>query len=98
MSTKRNSSPFASTRTVVSSRGSTEKFLVIYDLCIQGRIQGGAIVAIAPLKPTNVTLFTIILISFGKQHSRLKATLSSIVLSQQCCEVYFISLTVTKLL
>ena len=32
---------------------------------------------------------------FGKQHSRYKAILSSIVLSQQCCELYF-SLTVAK--
>ena len=32
------------------------------------------------------------------QHSRYKATLSSIVLSQQCCEAYFVSLAVVKLL
>jgi len=32
----------------------------------------------------------------GKQHSRCKAILPSIVLSQQCCEVYVISLTVAK--
>jgi len=31
-----------------------------------------------------------------KQHSRYKAMLSSIVLSQQSCEVYFIPLTVAK--
>jgi len=30
-------------------------------------------------------------IQFGKQHSRYKAILPSIVLRQQCCEVYFIS-------
>jgi len=35
-------------------------------------------------------------VQFGKQHSRYKAILSSIVLSQQCCEVYFISLTVVN--
>ena len=35
-------------------------------------------------------------VEFGKQHSRYNAILSSIVLSQQCCEVYFISLTVMK--
>jgi len=29
--------------------------------------------------------------NFGKQHSRYKAILPSIVLSQQCCEVYFTS-------
>jgi len=33
---------------------------------------------------------------FGKQHSRYKAILPSIVFSQQCCEVHFISLTVVK--
>jgi len=31
---------------------------------------------------------------FGKQHSRCKAILPSIVFSQQCREVYFISFTV----
>ena len=31
-------------------------------------------------------------LQFGKQHSRYKPILSSFVLSQQCCEVYFISL------
>ena len=31
---------------------------------------------------------------FGKQHSRYKAILPSIVLSQQCCEAYFIPRTV----
>jgi len=35
-------------------------------------------------------------VQFRKQHARLKAILSSIILSQQCCEVYFISLTVAK--
>jgi len=35
-------------------------------------------------------------VQLGKQHSRYKAILSSIVLSQQCCEAYFISLTVMK--
>ena len=35
-------------------------------------------------------------VQFGKQHSRYKSILTSIVLSQQYCEVYFISLTVAK--
>jgi len=35
-------------------------------------------------------------VQFGKQHSRYKAILPSIVLSQQCCEVYFISPTVVN--
>ena len=60
------------------------------------------------LKPTKVTLFTMILcnlesniskpiwnksfIMFGTSHcSRCKAIVLSIVLSQQCCEVYFTS-------
>jgi len=33
---------------------------------------------------------------FRKQHLRYKAILPSIVLSQQCCEVCFISLTVVN--
>ena len=37
-------------------------------------------------------------VQFGKHHSRYKDILSSIVLSQQFCKVYFISLAVTKLL
>jgi len=37
-------------------------------------------------------------VKFGTHHSRYKDISSSIVLSQKCCEVYFISLTVTKLL
>jgi len=32
-------------------------------------------------------------LQFGKEHSQFKAILPSIVLSQQCCDVYFISLT-----
>jgi len=30
-------------------------------------------------------------VQFAKQHSRFKAILPSIVLSQQCCKVFFIS-------
>jgi len=37
-------------------------------------------------------------VQFGKQHSRYKAILSSIFLSKQCCEAYFIPLTVVKTL
>jgi len=36
------------------------------------------------------------LLHFGEQHSPYKAILSSIALSQQCCEVYFILLTVAQ--
>ena len=35
-------------------------------------------------------------VKFGKQHSRYEAILPSIVLSQQCCEVFFISLIVVN--
>jgi len=35
-------------------------------------------------------------VQFGKQYSQCKAILPSIVSSQQCCEVYFISLTVVN--
>jgi len=58
----------------------------------QGRIHGGAI---ATLKPYFIHHD---IVQFGKQHSRCKAILSSTVLSQQFCKVYFISLTVAKLL
>jgi len=42
----------------------------------------------ALLKPAKVTLFTIIFVQFGKQHSRYKAIISYIVSSQECCDVY----------
>ena len=51
--------------------------------------------AIAPLKPTKITIHHDFL-QFGKQHSRHKAVLSSILLSQHCCKVYFIPLTAAK--
>jgi len=35
-------------------------------------------------------------VQFGKQHSRYKAILTSTGLSQQCCEVYFMSLAVVN--
>jgi len=48
------------------------------------------------LKPTKVTLFTTIFFKFWNQQSRYKVILSSIVLSQRCCKVYFIPLTFTE--
>ena len=58
---------------------------------------GGAIGAISPPKTyESISLLTHDFVQFGKQHSRYKAILPSIVLSQQCCEVYFISLTVVN--
>ena len=59
----------------------------------QGRIQG----ARSPPPKTYESNFSHHdFVQFGKQHSRYKASLPSIVLSQQCCEVYFISLTVVN--
>jgi len=52
----------------------------------RGGSRGGGDWGDCPLKPTKITLFTMVL-QFGKQHSRYKAILSSIALSQQCCEV-----------
>jgi len=56
----------------------------------------GEIGAIAPPKTYESNFIHHDFVQFGKQHSRYKVILSSIILSQQCCEVYFISLTVTK--
>jgi len=64
----------------------------------QERIQRGEIGAIAPPKTYESIFIHHNFIRFGKQHSRYKAILSVIVLLQQCCEVYFISPTVPKLL
>jgi len=58
----------------------------------QGRIQG----EIVPPKTCESNFIHHNVLQSGKQHSRYKAKLSSIVLSQQCCEVYSISLTVAK--
>jgi len=52
--------------------------------------------AIDPPKTYKSNFFHHNFVQFGNQHSRYKAILSSIVLSQQCYEVYFISLTVAK--
>ena len=43
--------------------------------------------AIAPPKTYESNFIHHDFVQFGKQHSRYKAILSSIVLSQQCCEV-----------
>jgi len=60
----------------------------------QGRIQGWATGAIASPKTYESIFIHPNFLQFGKQHSRYKPILSSIVLSQQCCEVYFFSLTI----
>jgi len=50
--------------------------------------------AIAPLKPTKITLFTMILYNSENSIHEFEAILPSTILSQQCCDVYFISLTI----
>ena len=57
----------------------------------QGGIQGGG--RSPPLKLNESNFFHHNLVQFGKQYSRYKAILSSMVLSQNCCEVYLGSLT-----
>jgi len=47
--------------------------------------------AIHPPKTYESNVFHHAFVKFGNQHSRFKAILPSIVLSQQCCEVCFIS-------
>jgi len=56
---------------------------------------GGAIGAIPP-ETYERNFIRHDFVQYGKQHSRYKAMLSSIVLSQQCCKAYFTSLTVAK--
>ena len=64
--------------------------------CDQGRIQGEEIGAIAPPKIFESNFFHHDFEHFRKQHSLYRAIFLSIVLSQQCCDVYFISLTVVS--
>jgi len=46
-----------------------------------------------PLKTYESNFIHREFLQFGKQHSQYKAILPTIVLSQQCCDVYVISLT-----
>jgi len=55
----------------------------------QGRIQGERP---PPSKTYESIFFHNDFVKFGKQHSRYEAILSSIVLPQKCCEVYFMPL------
>ena len=59
-------------------------------------LQGGSRETIAPPKAYESYFIHHDFIQFGKQHSRLEVIVPSIVLSQQCCKVYFISLTVVN--
>jgi len=56
----------------------------------------GAIGAITPPKTYERNFIHQDFVQFGKKRSRYKAILPSIVLSQKCCEVYFISFTVVN--
>jgi len=70
--------------------------IALHYILEQGRIQGEAIGAIVPPKTYESNFFHHNIVQARKQHSRHKASFSFIVLSQQCCEVYFISFTVAK--
>ena len=61
-----------------------------------GADPGGKIGAIAPPKTYESNFIHREFLLFGKQHSRYRAILLSIVLPQQFCEEYFIPLTVAK--
>jgi len=56
-----------------------------------------AVGPIAPPKTDESNFLNHKFEQFGKQDSRYEAILLSIVLSQQCCEVHFISLTIVNL-
>ena len=61
-----------------------------------GANPGGAIQAIAPPKTYELTLFTMSVYNSENSIPNTRPILSSIVLSQKCCEVYFISLKVVN--
>ena len=61
-----------------------------------GADPGGTIGVIAPPNTYKSNFIHHNFLQFRKQHSQLKVILSSIVLSQRCCEVYIISPTVAK--
>jgi len=63
---------------------------------MQVRIQGGGDWGDAPLKTFESNFIHHDILQFEEQHLRYKTILPSIVLSQNCCEVYFIPPTVTK--
>jgi len=73
---------------------------VCHSLTYAGTDPWGAIGAIAPTKTYKSNFDHHDFEQFKKQHSPspYKAILLSIILSQECCEVCFMSLTVAKLL
>ena len=62
-----------------------------------GADPGGEIEAISPPKTYKSNFFHHDFVQVGKKYSRRKAILSSVALSQQCCEVYLISLAIVNL-
>ena len=64
----------------------------------RGGSRGGRLGGSPPLKTYEINFFHHDFVQFDKQHSQYKAILPSFVWSQQCCEAYFSSLTVAKLL
>ena len=69
---------------------------IIYCSCMM--VTKGMIGVIPPSEIYESNLFTMIFLQFRKQCMWYKAVLLFIILSQQYCEVYFIPLTVAKLL
>jgi len=59
-----------------------------------GAVKEGGDWGDGPPKTYESNFFRHDFVQFGKQHSRCKAILLSVVLSQQSCEVYLMSLTV----
>jgi len=59
----------------------------------QGRIKRGGD---RPPKTYEINFIHHDFVQFGKQHSRYKAILPSIILSQQCCEVCFIASSLSQ--
>ena len=77
---------------LTGSKGSNQGW---YMLIKQGGSRGGDW-GDRPPKTYESNFFHHNFVQFGKQHSRYKVILSSIVLSQMCCEVNLISLTAAK--
>jgi len=68
-------------------------------LCLYSQVYAGAdpeiqIGAIITSKNLRNSFFHHDFVQFGKQNLRYKVILTSTALSQQCCDVYFMSLTV----
>jgi len=81
----------------LSNHQRTNNFLNIRYVVVTTRADpGGVFGAIAPHKTYKSNFIHHNFAKFTKQHLRYKAILTSIVMSQQCCEVYFICLTIVN--